>query len=412
MSEQAGYFLSRQPIVASERRLIGWSLTVASQAEGDGDSDRRTSDSHLAAIESFFSTADWEPLLCGARAFLRADRRIVYSDVLERFPRNRLVLELSGGIEVNAALSSRLYDLHSRRGVRLVFLNYARRDAREVLLDLADAVQVDAFDVNEDARGLLVRRAKRRGLQVMANSVRRDTDFLRVRDAGFDLIHGVSYQEPSQDEGTHANQDGKLLLQLLVEAGGEIDVGQVTAAIEGNEALANGLLRLVNSLELARAQKIESVGQAVIMIGAKGLTLWLLLLLFQVGNHSGMRGPLFRVAASRAKTMELITLASVGADAPGKERGHEAFLVGILSLVHVLLGIDRAKAISGLNLSAEMSAALCRYEGGLGRLLRFAECLDRGDFVETGELAVELGLSAEDVWTHQQAAYAWVYKMS
>ncbi len=410
MSKYEGFFLSRQPIVASERRLIGWKLAIESVSQEAFDADGKATHAYLDALEAFASTADWESLLCGGRAFLRADRRIVYSDVLELFPRNRLVLELPLSIEVNAALSNRLHDLHSRRGVRLVFLDYARRDEREVLLDLADAVQVDAVALGEEAR-ILLRRAKRRGLQVMASSVRRDTDFLRVRDAGFDLIHGVSYQEPSQDKVTHANQDGRMLLRLLVEAGGEIEISKVTKAIESNQALAEGLLRLVNSLELARAQKIESVGQALIMIGAKGLTLWLVLLLFQVGNHNGMRGPLFRVAASRAKTMELITLASVGTDTSGKERGHEAFLVGILSLVHVLLAVDRKTAISDLGLPDEMSAALCDYQGELGRLLRFAECLDRGDIIETGELSVELGLSTSDVWGHQKDAYAWVTKM-
>ena len=71
------------------------------------------------------------------------------------------------------------------------------------------------------------------------------------------------------DASTQATAEGKVLLQLLVEARGELEIEPVTQQIESTPALQEGLLRLVNSLELARAQKIENVGQALIMIGAR-----------------------------------------------------------------------------------------------------------------------------------------------
>ena len=130
----------------------------------------------------------------------------------------------------------------------------------------------------------MIRRAQRRKLQILANSIQHDSDFVRIRDSGFDLLQGNAYSESSDNEETQANQEGKLLLQLLIAARGEFEIDTVTRHVEANPTLAQGLLRLVNSLELARSQKIESVGQALIMIGAKGLSRWLNLLLFQVGS--------------------------------------------------------------------------------------------------------------------------------
>ncbi|MFK7895843.1 MAG: EAL and HDOD domain-containing protein [Myxococcota bacterium] len=411
MTDHDGFFLSRQPVVASERTVMGWQLEMQSAAGDRFQSEQPVGDGYLSALEAFASSADWDSMLCGGRAFLYADRRIVYSDIMELIPRNRLVLQLTAQTEVNASLSNRLHALSAQRGVRLAFLDYGRRDPREMLIDLADAVHVDAFGQSAEARGLLIRRAKRRGLQVMANSIRSDSDFMQIRAAGFDLIHGVSYQDASADELTRANPDGKLIMQLLVEAGADIEIPAVTEVIEGNETLTEGLLRLVNSLELARAQKIESVGQSLMMIGAKGLSRWLMLLLFQIGHQGGAKGPLFRVAASRAKQMELLTLDSAGTSPSGKERGHEAFLIGILSLVHVLFGMDRQAVLADLALTPEMDRALGEYGGELGRMLRLVECLDRGDFAETAELAEELDISSADLWRHQKEAYAWVMQM-
>jgi len=46
-----------------------------------------------------------------------------------------MLLGLSETETIDANLSNRLYDLHSRRGTRLLFLGYSRRDPREQLLE-------------------------------------------------------------------------------------------------------------------------------------------------------------------------------------------------------------------------------------------------------------------------------------
>lgn len=309
-------------------------------------------------------------------------------------------------------LSNRLYDLHGRRGSRLLFINYCRRDPREQLLELADAVQIDGFNLDVDTRGLLIRRAQRRKLQILARSIELDADFVRMRDEGFDLMQGQAYSECSDSGETQANPEGKLLLQLLIDARGEIDIGAVTRHVEDNPTLAEGLLRLVNSLELARVQKIESVGQSLILIGAKGLSRWLNLLLFQIGSKNGSRGPLFRVAASRARLMELIALNGKNDDPEAKREGEAAFLVGSLSLVHVLLGVDKKAAIAGLTLPNDIKSALASSEGRLGQRLRLAVCLDRGEFAEVVEVGSELSIDAKTLWEYQQQAYDWVQQMA
>ena len=411
-SESEGFFLSRQPIVAGERRLIGWELAFGSAAGVNLAEGEENSDAYLAAAMEFAKTATWDSLLCGGRALIPVDRRLIFSDVVEHMPRNRILLGLAPYDEVDANLSNRLHDLHGRRGTRLLFFGYRRRDPREQLLDLTDAVEIDAFGLDDDARSLLIRRAQRRNLQVLATSVECDADFVRTRDNGFELFAGRSYSEHSSDEETQATAEGKLLLQLLVEARGELEIEPVTQQIQADPALEEGLLRLVNSLELARAQKIENVGQALIMIGAKGLSRWLNLLLFQIGSKHGTRGPLFRVAATRARLMELLTGAGAEEATPEtKAKGEMAFLVGIMSLVHVLLGVDRSAAIGGLTLPDEMQVALASHQGELGRLLRLTECLDSGEFPEVAEISQELGLTPAAIWEQQSEAFDWVMRM-
>ncbi len=409
MPDTDGFFFSRQPILAGERRLIGWDLVLGTAA---GETLKPTDTAYLATVQRFAKSASWDSLLCGGRALLPVDRRVIFSDVLENMPRNRMILGISPGETIDANLSHRLYDLNARLGSRLLFYDYTRRDPREQLLELADAVELDAFRLDEETRSLLIRRAQRRKLQILATAVQNDSDFVRIRDAGFDLLQGECYAEFSENEETQANPEGKLLLKLLVEARGELEIDSVTQHVEAHPRLTEGLLRLVNSLELARAQKIESVGQALIMIGAKGLSRWLNLLLFQIGSKNGTKSPLFRVAASRARLMELVVLARGSSDAATKDRAAAAFLVGILSLVHVLLGVDSKTAIGDLSLPEDVAVALSDGSGELGRMLRLAVCLDRGEFEELAEIAAELSLDAPSLWAHQCDAYDWVMQLA
>ena len=151
------------------------------------------------------------------------------------------------------------------------------------------------------ARSLLVRRAQRRNPQILATDVERDADFVRIRESDYELFAGGSYSEHSADGETAVSADGKALLRLLVDASADLEVQAVSRRIQANPVLAEGLLRLVNALEVARAATIESVDQALIMIGTKDLSRWPNLLLFQMGSKSGFGGPLCRVAARAAR---------------------------------------------------------------------------------------------------------------
>lgn len=406
-------FMGRRPIIADERRLLAWDLAFAdaSGAPWIPAPSATDADERLARLTQLADGLDWDALCCGARVLLTVDRPMLFSDFIEKLPRNRVWLGLERCDEIDGRLAHRLYALHAQRGCRLVLFDYGRRDPREQLIELTEAVEFDGLGLAPAERDTLVRRAHRRNLSVLGRGVDRDQDLATLRASGFDWLQGRCCLESSTGGGAVANEEGRVLLDLLLESNAELEISPVADRIHSNERLSQGLLRLVNSLELARAQKIDSISQALMMIGAQGLVRWLALLLFQVGTTTGHRDPLFRVAASRARVMELLTRDREGEGAAGKEAAEEAFLVGILSLVHVLLGVDRASAIDGLPIFEDLQLALIHYEGEVGRLLRLTECLEAGGFVEAAVLTEELEIPPDRILDQQAQAWEWVLRM-
>lgn len=411
MTEIHDFFLSRRPIVGADRRFMGWDLVLGSAEGADLSRASSTKNAYSEAFARLSAIDSWDTLLCGGRAVLHVDRPILFADAIESLPRNKVVLALPPDFEVDPQSTSRLHTLHRQRGMRLLFDQYVRKDPREEVLDLADFVHVDTQNGDEASQTTLVRRAKRRDLAVLARDVDHESDLQHLCGLGFDYFLGQHYAEAGASDESIANVDGRSLLKLMLDSRAGLDISEVAQQVNAQANLRDGLLQLVNGLELARAQKIESIQQALIMIGVDGLGRWLNLLLFRYGAAGGERGPLFRVAASRARLMELLVTDGVFDDPQRKATGETAFLVGMLSFVHVLLGVDRAAAVESFGLPEELRQALVDYKGPIGRLLWLAENLDAGRFLEVAEIVSELSVDPARLWQHQRDAYGWVYRM-
>jgi EAL and modified HD-GYP domain-containing signal transduction protein len=163
-------------------------------------------------------------------------------------------------------------------------------------------------------------------------------------------------------------------------------------------------------LQLARANKTDTVGQALMMIGVHGLTRWLNILLFAGSAEDGPSSPPFKLASTRGRLMELLQLELLGPDPDrGKlEIADRAFLIGMLSLAHVVLGVPEQKALDDLGLSKEIRDALQSYQGQAGTLLKLVKCIEESDLETSREIRETLGLNSDPLQKAQVESFSWV----
>jgi len=83
-------------------------------------------------------------------------------------------------------------------------------------------------------------------------------------------------------------------------------------------------------------------------------------------------------------------------------------MAGILSLLETIYNISISEVVATLNLSTQVKEALTSRTGALGRLLEFAELMERNFFRVAPEHIEGLGLTREDVLTAQVKAYQWM----
>jgi EAL and modified HD-GYP domain-containing signal transduction protein len=170
------------------------------------------------------------------------------------------------------------------------------------------------------------------------------------------------------------------------------------------------LLRLVNSVAFGVATQIDSLRHAITILGRRQLQRWLQLLLFTQCAEGVPGQPLFALAATRGKLMELM----MDSIAPG-DRGQvdQAFMVGALSLLDVLFGMPLPDLLMELNLADAVRSALLNGEGLLGRLLSIVRALEQNRFADVIALLAELPrLSLSQVNQAQIQALGWANELS
>lgn len=177
---------------------------------------------------------------------------------------------------------------------------------------------------------------------------------------------------------------------------------QVAAGVRADVALSYRLLRYVNSPALGLSRRIDSIEQALMVLGRKELSRWLsVLLLASTDGRHAARG-LQELSLVRARLFE--TLAQQRGQAG--EPPPALFTAGLLSLLGTLLEMPMAQALEPLPLSDDARRLLIGGEGPWADYLRLALALENHDAAALEPIAPLFG-GPETVLQAADAAWAW-----
>ncbi len=96
-----------------------------------------------------------------------------------------------------------------------------------------------------------------------------------------------------------------------------------------------------------------------------------------------------------------------------KNYQERAYMVGILSLLNELLGIDIQQIVDRLGISEDMSQALLARQGRLGQALKLIEAKEKGEIHSIYAILDELDfLSLHDLLDFETQAMLWVNETS
>lgn len=175
------------------------------------------------------------------------------------------------------------------------------------------------------------------------------------------------------------------LLRLLDRLLHDEDNAGVVDDIKSDAALALRLLHYLNSAGASAGRELDSIEQAVLMLGRDQLYRWIAQMLVRMAPPRPAAEALQSLALARARMLELLARAE-GAASPGG-----LYLLGLASMLPLLLQCSLGEAADALHLSEPALRALQRHEGPWAPHLQLLQALEANDVAAAAPLAERFG---------------------
>jgi EAL and modified HD-GYP domain-containing signal transduction protein len=390
-------FVGRQPIFDCQGRIIGFELLFRPVAEpllldhAATDEEATTSD----LLRSIFVDIGVENLVGDRLAFVNLPSHFLDSDVLAALPASQTVLELLGDHRLDAPMLESAHALKAQ-GFRIAL------DAGQFVSDLAaaravaDIVRIDVRRSEAATLGRLIAGFMSLGIQIVADRIDTEAAYNLTKTLGFTYFQGLYLSYPTVVEGHRMGGSALVLLRLLdILQREDSTLDDLERLVISDAALSIEMLKLVNSARFRRPTPIESIRQALMLLGRGLIGQWALLLSLRAtaGSPQALEQALIRARMS-------FLLASVcGRD----EDAERFFTLGLLSGIDRLFGVPLAEILRQIQLSPEMTAALLQREGVMALVLEVIDAFERAD----SPLPDDLGAAPETLSLCYLKAISW-----
>lgn len=360
--------LARQPIFDTELKVVGYELLCRDTSldyKNPGDSDAASSQVLLNA----FTELAIEDVVGKNLAFVNFTRTLLHNP--PPFSRQQLVVEVLEGQKIDPAMLHALKKLRER-GFIIALDDFILTSETECLVAYADIIKLDVLVLNAEQLREHLDGIKPYGIRVLAEKIETYSMFEFCKNLGFDLFQGYFLAKPQIISGRKISENKQSVMQLLSALHDpEAPVDKIERMIASDTMLSFKLLRLVNSAAFGLNREVESLRQAIMLLGFNKLRNWVNLL--ALSNLSGKPHELSVTALTRARLCELLANKIIG-----KGRGDSFFTVGLLSTLDAFLDLPLDYLLTHLSLSDPLNQAMLHYEGAEGKILKIVQANERG----------------------------------
>jgi EAL and modified HD-GYP domain-containing signal transduction protein len=388
-------YFARQPILNSQLHLYGYELLFrpTPQAQTSGALPVRDGDRATASVLEAFSSRGIDKVTGGKKAFINFTQGLLVDNIALHYPKEFLVVEVLEDIDPTPKVMEALLRLKGE-GYTIALDDYVYTSQRNRLLDLADIIKIEVGDAAVAIRNLekITANVNLEKCLLLAEKVETQQVFEQTRALGCQLFQGYFFARPALVTQPTVSPLHISLLQLVREVGrADIDFKNVADILKRDVALSYKILRLVNSSYFGRANKIESIQQAVVMLGTSELKKWMSFVAL-TNICEDKPNELVLMSLTRANFCEAV--------AGAIRRGGDAdafFLAGMFSMLDAMMDVKMEMAVEGIVMPALTQEALLRPDN-IGRdAINLMIGLEQGNWDDVGAIAGKLGLAVDRV---------------
>ncbi len=403
LDSREGLFVARQPILNRSGQVFGYELLYRAGA----DASSCEAETDLAASRVLSDTVlgiGLETLTGGRKAFMNVSRNLLLSGHATLLPARSVVLEVLETVKVDEPVVQVCRSLRGK-GYSIALDDYVPGLDADALLPYANFVKVDVLDTKRD-EWVSIRRSMPSHVTMLAEKVESAEVYEDLRAIGYHLFQGYYFCRPKMFRAGALSGNRLAYAQLLMALNNEnVTVTQVEDLIKHDASLSYRTLRCINSAAFGIRRQIQSIRQAVVLLGLdqvrKWASVWAL-----AGLNEGASAELVTVAILRARACELLAQSVLP-----REQSSEYFLLGLCSLLDVILRKPMDEALSELPISNTIKGALLGDENRARLVLDAVVAYERANWDEASRCSSKAGIALTTLPDAYADALRWAHEM-
>lgn len=368
-------FVARQPIFDVHEKV--WAYELLFRKSGHASTADVAEDDLATAsvIADGFSLA-FSGMSKNRKAFINFPQRLLLDDTVFALPREICVVEVLETITPSPEMVAALLNIKSH-GYTLALDDYVGQPGYEDILRLADIVKVDVLGMEPLRLREVCADLRKYGCRLLAEKVEDRATYELTKQLGFSLFQGFFFSRPETMTGSKVPTPVIAKMRLLrALSGDDFDVRELTRIISSDPSVSYRLLNFINSAAFSLRAKIQSIGQALTLLGRQQIKQWFLAVIISDFDSSAKVQEAAYTSLQRARYLE-----SMGKlHHSSMFRAETLFLLGLFSKLDVLLAQPMDKLLQSIPLDKDVEAALLSKPSPYWAWLSLVEDIEIGNW--------------------------------
>ncbi len=400
-------FVARQPVFDRQLQIYGYELLYRSDPSRNQFDGTEATSATQQLISSTLLSVGLDKILCGKKAFVNFNERLLRDGVYQSLPREDTVIEILESVEPSADLIALCRAIRNE-GYMLALDDFVSSPQFEPLTRLAQLIKIDLQTTGKAEQERLLRKYRPRGIAMLAEKIETHAEFDWARSAGYDYFQGYFFARPSVMRGQQLPTSKLNCLRLLSEMQkADLDLKHLEDLIRVDVALTYKLLRYANSARLGRHEEIQSIKHALLVVGTDKIHHWAALATLSI-LATDKPSEVATLSIVRARFCELLIKLT------RNELRDQAFLMGMFSLLDTFLDCPLDEALRSVSLRPDIEQALlgtAEDENLLSLVYRLTRRYEVGDWDTVDELAAICKVPHETIRDAYVEATLWAGQM-
>ena len=405
-------YFARLPVFDTRTNLWGYELVHVPEPDGEQNIEPNAGDADTIASDLASSTymALQQIMDHGRKIMVNFTRRNILDRLPYALPPTRAAVKIIDPENISPSAVESITQLKDD-GYLIVADWIPASESWPEVLELADMINLDVSGLTLPDMEYVVRSAQMRKARVLAFHVDDRACFDICTKAGVSFFQGSFFKQPELVSVQKISSAGisKFELMKAVEQK-DPDFEKLAEIIQADVGISFRLLSYLNSASFGFRQKIQSIRDAITMLGWRNLKNWLrIALISDMGENNRHASELVFLSAQRGRFLEQVC---IDHDFWGF-KPDSLFLLGMFSLLDALLNQPMDEIVKFLPLADKLKAALCRQGNNeYVPLLNLAQFMEELEFDKSQTLINQLGLDTAKVKKAYHGSLEWAGQLS